>query len=143
MPSDVDVDELTTMAVVTLSNTAGEFLEFTVKAQGPNPTFVFASKCGATSAVLRKSVDFPGHPRQEYEWNHFGPSHSAPPPDTQALGTPESTTLHFTFLGVTEYNLLVTHRDANGAKIELVKDITYKPKKPTATYDELLKVKCQ
>ncbi len=144
MPNDVDVDERTTKSVVTVNSAQGESLEIMIRAQGANPTFVFASKWGSTSATLRKSTDFPGHPKQQYDWNHVGPGQNpSGPQDTRALGTPESTTVHFTFLAVTQYDLLVSHRDANGAEIEVVKDITYKPKKPTASYDELLKIKWQ
>jgi len=144
MPNDVNVDERTTKSVINVKSAQGECLEITINAQGANPTFVFASKGGGASAVLRKSTDFPGHPKQRYHWKHVGPAQNpSGPKDTQALGTPESTTVHFTFLAVTQYDLLVSHKDANDTEIELVKDITYKPKKPTASYDELLKIKWQ
>ena len=142
MTNDVDVDERTTKSVVTMNSEQGESLEITIKAEGANPTFVFASRCGSASATLRESREFPGHPKQQYDWHHVGPNQApSGPQDTRALGTPESTTVHFTFLAVTQYDLLVSHKDAHGTEIELVKDITYKPKKPTASYDELLKIK--
>src|SRR5437867_8731591 len=81
----------------------------------------FASKCNSSAATLRQSTDFSGHPKQQYEWKHMGPNQNPPgPQDTPALGTPESTTVHFTFLAVTQYDLLVSHNYASDTEVELV-----------------------
>lgn len=89
--------------VVKVSPSAGQYLHFTVDAGGPVPIFAFAS---SVKGVLYEAIDFPGHPKTKYEWDHL-----KNPSDIQQL---ELLELRLSFLTNASYTYTVDLEDASG-----------------------------
>ena len=54
--------------VVEVSPAAGEYLHFSIEADGGPALFSFAT---STRGILFEATDFLGHPRRRYEWEHL------------------------------------------------------------------------
>jgi len=107
----------------------GEYLYFRLTVKGAEGIFTFACKHKARLSEHQ----FAGHPKQVYEWTWSkGQDESDLKMDMYALG--------MSFMTAIRYTLLVEHRDANDAMIDLLKDIDYESDHPTDNYTETLRV---
>ena len=138
---DVTIDERTTLTAVTVDASNGESLSWRVAAQGAQPVFALAQKGEGNAVAVRRSDDFPGHPKGDYQWQVVGPGKPAPNPMDVSAGVPvERYGLRFGFIAAIGYVLLVRQEAKDGSLRQVVKDITYSAEEPTATYQEFLKV---
>jgi hypothetical protein len=108
---------------------SGEYLSFRLTVQGAVPLFTFACKHKARLS----EHEFPGHPKQVYEW-------------TWSKGSDESDSsddmygVAMSFLTAIRYTLVVEHRDAQDNLINLLKDIDYESNHPADNFTETLRV---
>ena len=114
--------------VVPVATSAGEFLHFTLTAQGPTPIFSFVSSVRGT---LWEATDFPGHPKRKYEWEHL-----RNPSDIQQM---EVLTLGLAFFFNADYAYKVQAMDAHGTALRTVLEISYSGSS-TDSHDESFRV---
>jgi hypothetical protein len=90
--------------VIKVATSGGQFLHFTIDADGPIPIFTFAS---SVKGVLFEATDFPGHPMTKYEWDHL-----KTPSDIQQL---ELLELRLSFFTNAKYKYTVELRGPSGS----------------------------
>ena|SRR5882762_7655035 len=114
--------------VVPVATTAGQLLHFTLEAKGPGPILSFVSSAKGT---IWEATDFPGHPKNLYEWDHL-----RNPSDIQQM---EVLTLGIAFFSNADYIYKVQLMDKKGAALQTVLEISYTGN-PTDSYDESFRV---
>jgi hypothetical protein len=109
---------------------SGEHLFYRVTAQGGVPRFVWACE----HKTRRQAQDFPGHPKQIYEWTWCrGGAH-------EQDGNDDVYGVEMRFTAATKYTLVVEHRDSDDGRIKTLKDIDYESQTPEDFFVETLRV---
>jgi len=112
---------------LTVDGSIKEHLAYKVTVKGGMPDFVFTCRHQEQTPIT--SADkFQGHPKQVYEWKLWKTLPDDPSPTDFATDTvPKDTfAVGMSFLGATEYTLLVEHRDRNEGLIQTIQNINYK-----------------
>lgn len=119
----------TDVDTVLLHLSAKEYLSYKVTAEGAEAVFTLA----CAHRLLKAANQFPGHPKQSYEWNWF-----------QNAGEGDASQdiygMQFSFLSAIKYTLRIEHRNAQNAVIQLLQDIDYESQDPKDWYQESLEV---
>ena len=106
-----------------------QYLFYRVTAQGAEAVFSFSCE----HQTRRSAGQFPGHPKQVYEWTWSkGGSESDAPDDVYGV--------LMSFVTATGYSLRVEHRRGDDSLIQLLKDIDYKSQVPQDSFNEPLRV---
>ncbi len=113
---------------VNLHNSSGEFLAYTVKAQGANPSFAQACQ----HREIQRSDQFPGHPKQDYSWT-VKQFDAAP-------NTPDTYTVSFLFVAAIKYTLKIEQLDSRNTVIDVLQDIDFESSDPHDRHHEPLLV---
>ena len=114
---------------VRVAITQGEYLFYRLTVWGAEGQFSFS----CSHRTLRSAADFPGHPKQVYEWT-WGQKASDKDDDDDIYG------VRMAFITATKYTLLVEHRRKDGSVIQLLTDIDYESTDPGDSYQEDLHV---
>src|SRR5437899_11897576 len=95
---------------VTVNGTAGEYLDYTLTAQGGNPLFVFSC---AHRNTITTADRFMGHPMAVYKWRLFKsfPSAASPTDFTADVFPTDAFEVGMSFLGIVKYQLTVELHD--------------------------------
>lgn len=131
----------TSKSDVMVNGAAQEHLIYKLTVKGGMPDFVFT--CRHQERVPITSADrFQGHPKQVYEWRLWKILPNSPSPTDFATDSvpKDDFAVGMSFLGATEYTLLIEHRDQNEGLIETVQSINYKSQTPSDTALEGLRV---
>jgi hypothetical protein len=108
----------------------GEYLSYRLTVSGAVPEFSFS----CSHRTLRSATDFPGHPKQVYEWT-WGQDPSDKDADDDIYG------VRMAFLTAKKYTLVVDRRRKDGSLIPpVLTDIDYESAEPTDGYQEDLHV---
>lgn len=90
---------------------AGQQINYVLTVAGATPIFTFACEDKA-----RKSAeDFPGHPKQTYEWSWTYPADADKADDVYVV--------EMSFLTALKYTLRAELRTANGNMLDVIKDL--------------------
>jgi len=93
---------------------AGEHITCELKVKGAVPLFAF----GCQHRPIWSGPDFPGHPKNLYQWEHFTQAGDADAPS-------DVYSLTLSFLGATSYTFVMRRVDAAGAPLQTLKDVDY------------------
>jgi hypothetical protein len=116
------------VGAVQVKLSAGEHLAFKTTVEGAEAVFTFACEHKA-----RRSADeFPGHPKQVYEWTWGKAANDSDASDDE-YG------VRMSFVSATKYTLLVEHRK-NDTVLAALKDIDYESQDPTDKFTETLRI---
>jgi hypothetical protein len=128
-------------AAILVSN--GDYLDYTVKARGGRPEFVFSC---AHRENITDAEHLPGHPAAIYSWtlHKTGPQPIPRPnakPDFVGDAVPDDGfSVAMSFLGAIEYDLTINLCDSSGNLKQVVQDITYTSNAPEDSFIEPLVV---
>ena len=114
---------------VELNNAAGEHLFFRLTAEGGQPAFAF----GCTHHNVLKADDFPGHPKEVYEWT-WGKKKG------EIDAANDLYVLALSFAGIVKYTLVVELRASDDSLKLALKDVNFESQKPTDKFRETLRV---
>ncbi|MDT4952411.1 MAG: hypothetical protein QOJ02_549 [Acidobacteriota bacterium] len=108
----------------------GEYLFYRLRVEGAQPLFAWACE----HRPRLKGKDFPGHPKQVYEWTwcHGNTQDKDGDDDVYSVG--------MMFTAAIKYTLLVEHRKSNDQLIETLKDNDYESQNPADSFTEPLRV---
>lgn len=116
---------------------AGEYLAYKLTVKGATPIFVFA----CTHNTRLSQGQFPGHPKQVYEWTWCRPTAGpAGSPDVQSDGDDDTYEVVMHFAAAVKYTLFVEQRDQNNARLRVIKDIDFESQGPEDKFPEGLDV---
>lgn len=114
---------------VIVSLTNDEYLHYKLTVQGAEPVFTFA----CAHRALLSETDFPGHPKQVYEWD-WGKK----PADSDA--DDDMYVVAMSFITAVKYTLLVEYRRSDNSVKETLIDADYKSQDPNDKFREILSV---
>ncbi len=106
----------------------GEKIRYTVRVWGAEAIFVFA--CEHKSRKTAR--DFPGHPKQEYQWEWNNPTDRDADDDTYNV--------EMSFFTATKYSLRAEHVTSEGALINVLKDLDAESDEPSDKYPSAIEV---
>jgi hypothetical protein len=108
----------------------GEYLRYRIHVEGANPVFGWACK----DRERRISRDFPGHPKQVYEWTWCRNN----PQERDSNDDVYSVLMRFT--AAVKYTLVVEHLDRNDRLIATLIDADYESQDPRDSFTNPLRV---
>jgi hypothetical protein len=121
-------------ALVSLSNQEYLFYKLTVK--GADPIFTFA----CIHRARLSEHQFPGHPKQVYEWTWSRPTSLPNVPNETTDAPDDMYGVAMSFIAAIKYTLLVEQRDRNDQVVRVLKDIDYESNDPHDNFTESLRV---
>lgn len=120
-----------------VNGTAGQYLQYSLTVRGGRPLFTFS--CAHRS--IASADQFPGHPKANYDWKLWKTIVAPTKTDFTADVFPTDVfNVGMSFLGATEYELLIELHDAAATNLQTVQDIVYKSQFPEDSYIEDLTI---
>jgi hypothetical protein len=124
---------------VTVNTTAGEFLDYTLKASGGTPAFAYA--CADRDPISRAD-QFPGHPKTTYKWKLQKTGEALPSVVATDRSSFDAYTVAMSFLGTVRYDLTINLCNSNGSVKAEVQKISYTSNDSSDSIAETLGVTC-
>jgi hypothetical protein len=130
-------DETTCDPSVTVDATAGEYLDYNLKASGAVPGFTYVC---AHRDPISNSKQFPGHPQANYRWKLQRTGAALPTVVAADSPTFDAYTVTLLFIAALEYELTINLCNQDGTLKKLVQNISYKSANGGDNYSEPLGV---